>query len=175
MALLADPVLLLRYKAEWDVWLKELPQLARAPASPNGTTPLWRQGLYAGRDGSGVGEEWTMPVASERSVLSKARLTCAKWSLLSTILAFYRSATTALSITPLVSMGAIALFTRSILISYFALCKCTGIPTCAPFAFSPLAAAPLLQPPLLQPPPVLQLADGRVFETRSSQTALREW
>ena len=36
MALLADPVLLLRYKAEWDVWLEELPLLARAPEAAGG-------------------------------------------------------------------------------------------------------------------------------------------
>lgn len=124
MALLADPVLLLRHKAEWDVWLQNLPQLVRAHV-PNTTTPLWKEGIYAGRDGNSA-HQWTVPAAPE-SVLSGGTLTCAKWSLLATLLAFYRSASTALSVTPLVSMGAIALFTRSLIISYTALYCLAGM------------------------------------------------
>ena len=117
MTLLADPILLLQYKAEWDTWLKALPRLTR-DHSPNSTTPVWRAGIQPGP--SDDKHEWTVPAASE-SVLLSVRMTSAKWSLLATVLAFYRSASTALSITPLVSMGAIALFTRSLIISYAAL------------------------------------------------------
>lgn len=118
MALLADPVLLLRHKAEWSLWLQALPQRARA-AAPNST--MDESGASNGH------HEWTVPASTAGSVLGTAKLTCAKWSLLATLLAFYRSASTALSLTPLVSMAAIALFTRSLIISYCALYTLAGM------------------------------------------------
>jgi len=56
-------------------------------------------------------------------VLDASRIThtCAKWSVLATEQAFFTSVRTALIVTPFVSMGAIAIFSRSLIISYVAL------------------------------------------------------
>jgi hypothetical protein len=55
------------------------------------------------------------------SVLAHGISRCAKWSALETVLAFFSSVFTALCVTPVCSMLAIALFSRSLIISYLSL------------------------------------------------------
>jgi len=133
VGLVADPIKLMSYKAEWDAWLENAPQAVRSTAPPPTTLlansssdqdadgqddadfqPLWKLGLEGG------GSLASLP-AAEHSVLQYGVHTCAKWSVLATETAFFHSVTTALTVTPFVSMGAIAVFSRSLIISYVAL------------------------------------------------------
>ena len=106
LELLADPVLLTRYKDEWDAWWAGLPAEGRAAS------------VAAGVPVSG---------ADADSILSKGEHTCAKWTLLATESAYFGSVWRALTITPLASMGAIALFARSLVIAYAALYALVGM------------------------------------------------
>jgi len=106
--LLANPIRLRGYKSEWEAWLDDLPTAVRIAQ---------REAADAASDDTSV---HALPPATE-SVLRTHVHTCAKYSTLATVRAFFHSVRTALSVTPFVSMGAIALFSRSLIISYLAL------------------------------------------------------
>lgn len=65
--------------------------------------------------------------SSSVSSLAGATHVCAKWSALATEVAFFSSVGRALTFTPLCSMGAIALFSRSFLVSYAAFYTLVGM------------------------------------------------
>ena len=116
VALVADPMLLIRYRDEWRSWIAGLPGAVRAPPE----RPLWKDGVHVGTNPAPGAPDFTLPPASE-SVLSFGISRCAKWSVLETVLAFFSSVFTALCVTPVFSMCAIALFARSLIVSYLAL------------------------------------------------------
>ena len=99
MALAADPLLLLSHKAEWNEFVASLPA--------QGANAITAQGL-------------TPPVPG-KSALANGVPVCAKFSLLATVVAFFDSVTRAITFTPFVSMAAIAIFSRSLIVSYAAL------------------------------------------------------
>ena len=101
--LVANPILLMQYKAEWDRWIAGLPQAVREIAEA--------------QDHDRVLEKLQQGGSAATSVLRTGVSQCAKWSVLETENAFFSSVTTALTVTPFVSMGAIAFFTRSLIIS----------------------------------------------------------
>jgi len=115
ISLLANPPLMIAYKDEWISWVKNLPAAVR-------TKRL--QKLMAGGEQSTFGQE--LPPADE-SALLWARTGCAKWGVLATELAFFNGVFGAIVATPLFSLGAIALFVRSIVISYAALYCLVGM------------------------------------------------
>ena len=121
MRLISDPHLLMRYRADWREWVAGLPVAVRALAGkpPAAVNPLWKAGLLTGSNPAPGGEP-TMPPVAE-SALAHGISRCAKWSALETVVAFFGSVSTALCVTPTFSMVAIALFTRSLIISYLAL------------------------------------------------------
>ena len=68
-----------------------------------------------------------LPAAAESTLALHGVHVCAKWSVLATETAFFSSVTRAITLTPFFSMGAIALFTRSLVISYAALYCLVGM------------------------------------------------
>jgi len=109
IALASDPVKLLNYHSQWDQWFfSELPALLRPPYGVNSSVPQWVQDASS-----------QLPPASS-SVLLQTTHSCAKWNVLATLMAFFGSVTTALIATPFFTMGAIAIFSRSLIISYAA-------------------------------------------------------
>jgi hypothetical protein len=120
LRLVADPLLLFRYRSEWQAWIAHLPEAVRQPkrgGGDGGERPLWEEGV---RGGSQPATDYSLPPPAE-SVLAHGISRCAKWSALETVLAFFSSVFTALCVTPVCSMLAIALFSRSLIISYLSL------------------------------------------------------
>lgn len=91
----------MRYRHEWDAFFHNLPT-AVAESSAIAGNPAWR------------------PASKGESAVENATHTCAKWSALATELAFFTSVGRAITLTPLCSMAAIAIFSRSFIVSYIA-------------------------------------------------------
>ena len=143
IALLSDPILVLRYKAEWEAWLANLPAAVRTSAPPAGMTGAPR-----------------LPPSSQ-SPLRFGLSRCAKWSALSTEMAFFSSVQTALSVTPCASTATRHLRTAR------ALCPPRRTHAPAPHAcrsLFPVERAPpatSLDRPTLTPIPCLPLTPPR--------------
>ena len=151
--LLANPGLLAAYRASWDAYLASLPEYVRAPptaaaavtAATTGasTVPTPDENATDASTPSSPPLSPSLPppspppppsvdlLSADTSALRFGVHVCSKWSVLAVEKAFFSSVQRALTFTPLFSMGAIALFSRSLIIAYASLYSLLGTPPCA--------------------------------------------
>ena len=150
MELLADPGLLAAYRASWDAYLASLPEYVRASHAAAQTAAAAATGASTmptpvenGTDASTPSFPPLPPsspppspppppsvdlLSADTSALRFGVHVCSKWSVLAVEKAFFSSVQRALTFTPLFSMGAIALFSRSLIIAYASLYSLLGTP-----------------------------------------------
>ena len=130
--LLADPALLQAYRAQWDLWFESLPRYVRSKkgtSDPVAVAAATRSNstLSPAKIAAAIGHS-SLPLPDEsESVLRLGVHTCSKWTVLAVERAFFDSVSRALVATPLVSMGAIAVFARSLVVAYAAFYSLLGM------------------------------------------------
>lgn len=148
--LLANPGLLAAYRASWDAYLASLPEYVRAPptaaaavtaaTTDASTVPTPDENATDASTPSSPPLSPSLPppspppppsvdlLSADTSALRFGVHVCSKWSVLAVEKAFFSSVQRALTFTPLFSMGAIALFSRSLIIAYASLYSLLGTP-----------------------------------------------